>query len=260
MLEQEISEGLQELNRPIPGLLISGIAAGLEISFSVFLMGVLLNLIKQPPTTPITAILIANAYSVGFIFVILGRSELFTEHTTRANYPILAGRAGIGALARLWAIVLAGNLVGAAIFSEFTVIIGPALDVIDMHSLGGLGSKAVAHPWWVILLSGIMAGWMMGLLSWLVTAGRDTISQVVFVWVITAAIGICHFHHSILGSGEVLANIFAGQGLTVRDYGYFLLWSVVGNAIGGVVFVALLKYSHVIHRGEEPEPTDLSSL
>lgn len=248
------------MNRPIPGLLISGIAAGLEISFSVFLIGVLLTLTKEPRDSPITAILLANAYSIGFIFVILGRSELFTEHTTRANYPVLAGRAGVGALVRLWLLVLAGNLVGTAIFSEFTVIIGPALGVINMHSLGEIGSATVAHPWWVILMSGIMAGWMMGLLSWLVTAGRDTISQVVFVWVITSAIGICRFHHSIVGSGEVLSNIFAGQGLSLRDYGYFLLWSATGNAVGGVVFVGLLKYSHVMHRGEAPEPDQAVEL
>ncbi len=251
---------MREINRPHLGLLISGISAGLEVSFSVFLIGVLLTLVKEPPDSPVAAILIANAYSIGFIFVILGRSELFTEHTTRANYPVLAGRAPVRALISLWLIVLAGNLVGTAIFSKFTVIIGPALGVIDMHALGEVGKEVVAHRWWVILLSGVMAGWMMGLLSWLVTAGRDTISQVLFVWMITSAIGLCHFHHSIVGSGEVLSNIFAGQGLGLRDYGYFLLWSATGNVIGGGVFVGLLKYSHVVRGAAEQEPVKIDDL
>jgi formate-nitrite transporter family protein len=260
ILEQEINEGLREINRPPLGLLISGISAGLEVSFSVFLMGVLLTLVKEPPASPIAAIMIANAYSIGFIFVILGRSELFTEHTTRAIYPILANHAPLSALLKLWVIVLAGNLVGTAIFSEFTVIIGPALGVIDMHALGEVGKEVVAHHWWVIVLSGLMAGWMMGLLSWLVTAGRDTISQVFFVWVITSAIGICHFHHSIVGSCEVLSNIFAGQGLVLRDYGNFLLWSATGNAIGGGVFVGLLKYSHVVRGAADQAPVKVDDL
>ena len=260
ILQQEISEGLREIDRPRLGLLVSGVSAGLEVSFSVFLMGVLLTVVKEPLASPIAAILIANAYSIGFIFVILGRSELFTEHTTRAIYPVLAGRASLRDLILLWGVVLAGNLIGTAIFSEFTVIIGPALGVIDMHALGEVGKEAVAHLWWVILLSGMMAGWMMGLLSWLVTAGRDTISQVFFVWLITSAIGISHFHHSIVGSGEVLSNIFARQGLGLHDYGYFLLWSVTGNVLGGVVFVGLLKYTHVVHSGHDPKPVRIDEL
>lgn len=260
ILEQEINEGMREINRPHLGLLISGISAGLEVSFSVLLMGVLLTLVKEPPASPVAAILIANAYSIGFIFVILGRSELFTEHTTRAIYPVLASQAPLSALLRLWMIVLAGNLVGTAIFSEFTVIIGPALGVIDIRALGEVGKEVVAHHWWVIALSGIMAGWMMGLLSWLVTAGRDTISQVFFVWVITSAIGLCHFHHSIVGSSEVLSNLLGGQGLGLRDYGYFLLWSATGNAIGGGVFVSLLKYSHVVRGAADQKPVKVDDL
>src|SRR5512146_2249501 len=77
ILQQEISEGLREIDRPRLGLLVSGVSAGLEVSFSVFLMGVLLTVVKEPLASPIVAILIANAYSIGFIFVILGRSELF---------------------------------------------------------------------------------------------------------------------------------------------------------------------------------------
>jgi formate/nitrite transporter FocA (FNT family) len=260
ILEQEITEGLREINRPRLGLLISGISAGLEVSFSVFLMGVLITLIKQPLASPIAAILIANGYSIGFLFVILGRSELFTEHTTRAIYPVLARRASIRSLLSLWGVVLAGNLAGTAIFSKFTVIIGPALGVINLRALGEIGREAAAHPWWVILLSGVMAGWMMGLLSWLVTAGRDTISQVFFVWLITFAIGICHFHHSVVGSAELLSNVFGRQGLDLRDYGYVILWSVIGNAIGGVVFVGLLKYSHAVRGAEEPEPVRIDEL
>ena len=85
-----------------------------------------------------------------------------------------------------------------------------------------------------------MAGWLMGLLSWLVAAGRDTISQVVLVWMVTAAIGLGHFHHAIAGSVEVLAGIFVG-GATLGDYGHFLLWATLGNIVGGPVFVAMIK-------------------
>jgi formate/nitrite transporter FocA (FNT family) len=101
----------------------------------------------------------------------------------------------------------------------------------------------------VILLSGIMAGWLMGLLSWLVAAGRDTISQIVLVWMITTAIGLAHFHHAIAGSVEVLAGVFAGEA-TLGDYGHFLLWTTLGNLIGGPIFVAMIKYGHARPQSE----------
>jgi formate/nitrite transporter FocA (FNT family) len=103
----------------------------------------------------------------------------------------------------------------------------------------------VNHAAMPIFLGGLLAGWLMGLLSWLVTAARDTISQIVIVWVIASVIGFAHLQHPIVGSVEVLAAVFSKQGVTMDDYGRFLLWSTIGSALGGVVFVALVKFSHV---------------
>ena len=92
-------------------------------------------------------------------------------------------------------------------------------------------------------VSGILAGWLMGLLSWLVAAGRDTISQIVIVWLITTAIGLERLHHAVLGTAEVLGGVFASD-VTLADFAHFLLWATLGNAIGGPIFVALLKTAH----------------
>lgn len=257
ILEQETTEGLKELERDAFGLLISSFSAGLDISFSLLLMGVMLTLVRGQVSRPLGEILVANMYSIGFILVILGRSELFTEHTTRAVYPVLTGYASPGTLLKLWALIFAGNIAGTAIFAKLTTVIGPAMGVIDVEAFGELGRRIVGHPWWVVLVSAILAGWLMGLLSWLVTAGRDTISQVFFVWLIASAIGLCHLPHAIVGTAEVLASVFARQGVTLGGYGFFLLWATMGNIAGGVFFVALLKYSHVIRGGREKAPIHL---
>jgi formate-nitrite transporter family protein len=258
ILEQEITEGLRELERPSAGLFISGLSAGLDVSFSLFLIAVILTLVRGQFGPAVSEMFSAAMYSVGFMLVILGRSELFTEHTTRAVYPVLHGRASVRSLLRLWAVIYVSNLIGTAIFARILTVIGPALGVIQAPVLGEIATRVVRHPWWVIVLSGLLAGWLMGLVSWLVSAARDTISQVVFVGVITWAIGIAHLHHAIVGSVEVLAAIFARQGFTLGDYFRSLLWTTLGNAAGGVVFVALFKYSHVIRRAAEPEKVDLS--
>ncbi|MGH9404674.1 MAG: formate/nitrite transporter family protein [Terriglobia bacterium] len=260
MLEQETTEGLKQLERAPLGLLLSSFSAGLDLSFSLLLMGVMVTAAGGSLPAPVTDILVAMMYSIGFILVILGRSELFTEHTTRAVYPVLLGRASPAALLRLWGLIYVGNIAGTAVFAKITVIIGPALGIIELPRLGALAHRVVSHPWWVLVLSGILAGWLMGLLSWLVTASRDTISQVFFVWLITSAIGLCHLHHAVVGSAEVLAGVFTRQGpqgLTLGSYGVFELWATAGNIIGGFFFVAVLKYGHVVRGGREPEPVRL---
>lgn len=58
--------------------------------------------------------------------------------------------------------------------------------------------------------SAVVAGWLIALVAWLVTASTDTIGQVVLIVVITYFVGVGHFAHSIAGSSEVLTAVLAG--------------------------------------------------
>jgi formate-nitrite transporter family protein len=248
ILEQEITAGLHELERPAGSLAMSALSAGLDIGFSVLLMAAMLHLTDGVLPGPVVDVLVANMYSVGFIFVIFGRSELFTEHTTLAFLPILDGRASVAQLARLWGIVYAANLAGIALFSAVLAWFAPRMGIADAAAFDHIALRMTAPPWWLALPSAILAGWLMGLLSWLVTAGRDTVSQIFFVWLVTAAIGFAGLHHCILGSGEVLTALFAGDAVDWGDYGRFLLVATAGNALGGTFFVGLIKYGHASPR------------
>ncbi len=250
ILAEEIAAGVHELERPAGGLLLSGLSAGLDVGFSLFLMGVMTTLVEGTLSRPVGEILVANMYAVGFIFVVLGRSELFTEHTTLAVLPVLGGRGSIGQLFRLWGLIYLANQVGAAAFAAIAAWVGPALGVIEPRALGKIAHGLVDHPWWVILTASILAGWLMGLLSWLVTASRDTVSQVFFVWLVTFSIGFSHLPHVIAGTVEVLAGAFSGQGISAADFARFLSIATVGNILGGVVFVAVLKFAHATQSAE----------
>ncbi|PYQ64030.1 MAG: formate transporter [Acidobacteria bacterium] len=248
ILEQEIAAGLTELERPAPALLLSGLSAGLDVSLSLLLMAVMKTLTQDQPRV-VSEILVAMMYAAGFLFVVLGRSELFTEHTTLAVLPVLDGRASLAQLGRLWGLIYIANQVGAVLFAAFLAFLGPRLGVIEPRVFGDIASGLVEHPGWVILLSAVLAGWLMGLLSWLVAASRDTISQIFIVALVTTAIGIAHLHHAVVGTAEVLAGVFSGQGATLADFGKFLLWATLGNILGGVFFVALIKFGHIRSSG-----------
>ncbi len=146
ILRHEIEEGLDALERPIWGLFVSGLSAGLDVGFSLFLMAVMLTQAEGVLPRPVVAMLVANMYAVGFIFVVLGRSELFTEQTTLAVLPVLSGRVPLVSLFRLWAVVYGSNLLGATIFAWIITIIGPSLGVVDPHAFGTIAHNLTDHP------------------------------------------------------------------------------------------------------------------
>ncbi|MDZ7731471.1 MAG: formate/nitrite transporter family protein [Natrialbaceae archaeon] len=246
VLESLIDSGLHEINRERSGLLLSGLSAGLDIGFGPLMMAVVLTLSTGGYGDLGTELLLASVYSIGFMFVIMGRSELFTEHTTLAVIPVLDGKASLGELGRLWVLVYVGNVVGGLLFTMLVVLLLPGLGVVNPEAFETIALKLLDHDALWLLMGGLFAGWLMGLLAWLFTAARDTTSRLLIIWIVTATIGLLHLPHSIAGNVEVLFGLFISPAITPIDYIVFLALATVGNAFGGAIFVALLKYGHVI--------------
>lgn len=97
-------------------MFLSSVIAGLDLGFSLLVMGVLYTMFSQNSSNEVMQLLMAAAYPLGFIFVVLGRSTLFTEHTTLAVLPVLGGRETLRNMAVVWAIIYAGNIIGGAFF------------------------------------------------------------------------------------------------------------------------------------------------
>jgi formate/nitrite transporter FocA (FNT family) len=94
----------------------------------------------------------------------------------------------------------------------------------------------------MILISAVIAGWLMGLLSWLVASSQETISRLFMIILVTATIGIGGLHHSIVGSIEVFSGLLIDPTISIMDYLSFEAVAILGNALGGVFFVGILKY------------------
>jgi formate-nitrite transporter family protein len=245
ILEEQITASMKEFKRSNTGLLISSFAGGLEIGFSVLLMGTIFTLLQYDTSPEILKISLALGYPIGFIFVIIGRSELFTEHTALAILPVLNRSVKIKDLFVLWGLVYTGNLLGGYIFSFLLSIIGPAVGFIEATSFYHLAHELVSYDWYIILISAILAGWMMGLLGWLVTSSQETISRIIVIILITFIIGLSGLHHCIVGSIEVFTGFLSSPEITLFHYIKFQVWASLGNVIGGTFFVAVLKFSHI---------------
>ena len=249
----QLQEGMRTLERPAAGQFVSSVSCGLDISLGPFMMIAMMTTLSGAVEDPFVKVVMPVLYTFGFIFVILGRSELFTEHTTLAVLPILDGRDSISNLARLWTLVYSGNIVGgavAAVFGGWAVV---ALGVVEPQYLVETGMTFIRLSPEGVFAGAILAGWLMGLLSWILTSVGDTISRIAVIVAVTYCIGFAHMPHCVAGNIEVIAAMMAGAPISVAQWGQFLAITTVGNAVGGVVFVSLVKYGHVTFGSESPD-------
>ncbi len=238
---EQVSEGLIEYHRSDLSLFISAITAGLEVGFSLFLIGIFTELFSGHISSQALHVITAFAYPLGFIFVVMGKSSLFTEHTTLAVLPVLNKNKRFIELLKIWGIIYGGNLVGGYIMSFILIHICSNLHIISTATFAEIAHHFTEPSSLVIIGSGILAGWLMGLLSWLATSAQDTTGKIIIVYMITAAIGMGSLHHCIVGSIEVFSGFLTSDDISLFTYFRVQVMATIGNIIGGVVFVSILK-------------------
>jgi formate/nitrite transporter FocA (FNT family) len=250
-----MSEADEELERATASLLISSFASGLAIGFS-FLGGAYASSLVAPAYAAAAA---AAAYPLGFIFVIMARSELFTENTLTPVLPLLHRRDRITLvkMLRVWGLLLAGNLTGTLLFS-WVMARTPAIAEQLKAGMLHMAERATAVPFSLTLYHAIFAGWLIALLTWVLASTRHTGAQLVLIWLLTAPISAFEFKHSIVGSSEAFYRAWAGSA-GWGPMASFIVAAVIGNAIGGVMLVAILNYGQVVteRKGKGQQQTEV---
>lgn len=241
------AEGESELDRSTMALLLSGSAAGLSMGFS-FLTQALLH--ARLPDAPWRELVEGFGYTIGFLIVILGRQQLFTENTLTPILPLLHNREPriLGNVLRLWSAVFTANMLGALVFA-FVMAKSGLFDGPDMGSLVDISRKVIVDPFMTMLARAVFAGWLIALTVWLLP-GSGSASPIIIV-IITYLITLGGFAHIIAGAVEVFFLIAMGErGWGEAVIGFFLP-VLIGNILGGVTLVALLNYGQVARELEE---------
>jgi formate/nitrite transporter FocA (FNT family) len=241
-------EGEHELARPSSALLWSAVAAGLSMGFSLVGEAVIRAALPAAPWTPLVAKL---GYALGFLFVVLGRQQLFTETTLLVVLPFLAAPSGRGlaGVARVWAIVLSGNVAGAALIAA-SLTSGTLFDATLRAEFAEIGRRALDPGPLGIFGRGVYGGWLIALMAWLLPAARSAR----FFVVVTVAwlVGVGEFSHSVAGSVDVLHLVTLGEVSPGAFFLSFLLPAVAGNSVGGVALVAALNHAQVVAGSRAP--------
>ncbi|MBJ3776157.1 formate/nitrite transporter family protein [Acuticoccus mangrovi] len=236
------ARGLEEINRPAISLFGSGVSAGLMLMISVIAEGLLHHAL---PAFAGRHLIADMGYTVGFIIVITGRMQLFTEDTTTPVLPLLANptKHAFWRTGRLWAIVLSANLVGTFLGAMLLSVGG----IVRPEQLAGIvevSAKVMANTPFETLRYGVVAGFLIAALVWCMPTSRG--SKVLLIFIITYVIALGDFTHVVAGSGEAFLLLLEGRIDPVGAVGGVILPALAGNILGGTVLFAALAYVQVM--------------
>jgi formate/nitrite transporter FocA (FNT family) len=240
-----LKEGEGELERPSSALFWSGLAAGLSMGFSMIAEALLMTHLPDAEWRPLIA---KFGYSAGFLIVILGRQQLFTENTLTPVLPLLQRRANatVSNVLRLWVIVLFANLLGALAVA-YVAAKTSAFDPDVRHAFAELGRTAMQHGFGTVVLRGIFAGWLIALMVWLLPFAES--ARVWVIILITYLVGLGEFTHIIAGSIETFTLAAMGETDWLTVFGAYTVPTLIGNVLGGVTLVAILNHAQIVSGG-----------
>ncbi|WP_375249169.1 formate/nitrite transporter family protein [Sphingomonas sp.] len=239
-------EGERELDRPTASLFWSALAAGLAINASLLAEGALHLAL---PESPAKTLLVSFGYPIGFVIVILGRMQFFTESTITAMLPLVARptRAGLRRTMRLWGIVLSANLIGTAV-ATLALSYAGLIDIALREAMVEVSQRILTHDALATFLTAIPAGFLIASIAWMLPNGREQAFFVIFA--VTWTVGAAGLSHSVVGSAEAFLLMWHGDVSVGRTLATLILPAVAGNLLGGAGLFSVLAHGQV--SGEVP--------
>ncbi|RFU44370.1 formate/nitrite transporter family protein [Paraburkholderia sp. DHOC27] len=234
-------EGESAMDRTAGALVMSGLAAGLSMGFSFLTQAVIESAIPDRSWRFLVASL---GYTVGFVIVILGKQQLFTESTLSAVLPVLTRRdlRTFARTARLWALVLLANIAGTFVYAALLQIPGVFPDDV-VKALGALARQPYSGGFTVTVVRAMFAGWLIALMVWLLPSARS--ARLITILLITYVVGISKLSHIIAGSVEAAYAVMNGSA-SVMDYLLaFFAPTLLGNMVGGISLVAIINHGSI---------------
>ncbi|WBC16599.1 formate/nitrite transporter family protein [Micromonospora sp. WMMA1998] len=233
-----LEEGTTRLTRPWPALVVTGLLGGVDVGTGVLAYLLVLEATGQP-------LLAGLAFGIGFVALLLARSELFTENFLVPVTAVVAGRNSVRSLLRLWGVTLVGNLLGGWL-AAWLIIRGlprlrPAAVESGMH-YAALGVNLRSF------VPAVLAGLVITLMTRMQHATESLGVRLVPSLLFGALLAGGQLFHSVLDSIMMFAALISGGApFGYLDWAGALCWSVFGNLVGGVGLVTLLRLARVPH-------------
>ncbi len=245
---ESVDEGERRVSRSVAGLLATGIVGGIDVMLGIVGLTVVSGAFEAVLPEESAHVLGSLAFGIGFVLLIVGRSELFTENFLVPITTVISTRRGLLSVSRLWAGTLLGNLLAlmvlAALLSRAGLVPSSALD-----SASSLAETFAQRDFVSALFSAIVAGTLMTLLTWVAHAADSDIGRIAVAFIIGFLLAAPSLNHAVVSVGEMAFGLFANRGSAewidlVQNFPV----AVLGNLIGGMALVTATRLIQV--RGE----------
>ena len=239
--ERVIDDTEEELTRPDGSIFFSGLFAGFAIGLAP--LAVALTTVALGSSAQSTAFIASLLYPIGYVAVIVGRSQFFTENTLYPVMLTLRRTEFLGRTMRLWAIVFPTNLIGAFVFACLAVLTGTFAEPVQTELVANgvaYTDGDVTSTFW----SAVTAGFLLALVAWLVEAVDTVTARIAVIWVVAFIVSLATLDHCIATTVNAFTALLEGE----LAFGKMLGWLAVtaaGNVLGGVLIVASINYGQV---------------
>jgi formate-nitrite transporter family protein len=255
MFARTREEGERRLTRSPLELATTSLVAGFDVVFGVIALAAV-TAAMTPHFGPSAAHLFGSlGFGIAFIFIVVGRSELFTENFL---VPITALRRGTLTtlkLAQLWTISPVMNIAGGTaliliVSSHGVLPEGAAPALVDVaEKIGELGH-------WSAFLSAVTGGALITAMTWMVEGVGTVGGRIIVAWVAGFLLAIVGLNHVIVVTLELIFGMRFGADIGLDDVGLNFVIAVAGNMLGGLLFVTLTRTSQAIGSGDTDSPTE----
>lgn len=194
----------------------------------------------------------ALAFPVGFLILLIGKSELFTENFLLPVTAVLEKRGSLSQLLALWGTSLIANLIGALGFA-FLISRPGVLNEAPRLVLVEIATHKVEATLWSSFVLAIFAGWLMTMLTWLLIAAEGFGPRLFIIWAMGTLIILGQFNHVIISAAESFTAMLVGAPFGPSEWLlHNFLPALVGNVFGGVVFVTMLQFVQAQYLDSRP--------
>lgn len=244
--ERAEAEGERRLSLTVRDQAMTGFIAGVTIVFGIVALGVAESLVEPSLGPEIAKLAGALAFAIGLVFLIVGRTELFSENFFDPVAAAVKER-GAGAwarLARLWGTILVLNLVGGAVLLAVVSIDG-ALPEGAPHALVVAAEEIASKTWAATLARAVLAGALVALLSYMLNAVNTVVARIMVAYMVGFLLALGPFDHVVVSALHLLFGVWNSSVVGYADLGVNIALATTGNLVGGLLLITLTHTAQV---------------
>lgn len=244
--ERAEAEGERRLSLTLRDQAMTGFIAGVTIVFGIVALGVAESLVEPSLGPEIAKLAGALAFAIGLVFLIVGRTELFSENFFD---PVAAAakERGAGAwvrLTRLWGTILVLNLVGGAVLLAVVSIDG-ALPEGAPHALVVTAEEIADKTWAATVARAVLAGALVALLSYMLNAVNTVVARIMVAYMVGFLLALGPFDHVVVSALHLLFGVWNSSAVSYADLGVNIALATAGNLVGGLLLITLTHTAQV---------------